>query len=464
MMNTQNTLDDQPEDRIVREYYQQLKVVDPAERESMLDRWLNNPLPVAGAPYGSRHVRSVAIAVAVLVCLVAVSAVREFGALGNLYGADDLPGRLVQVNSFRMTGWQYVPNPAGVNLPSIRIPFELTIQRPGRYRRTFMITKQKGARRSVATGIRVCDGEYEWEQNDTAKRFSGQPIGKLDAILKSEELAQGPGMRMLLGPPSTKYVRVGQEQAKGINCDVFAANIEQNSTVRLWIDPQTGWPVRIMGETLIAAGKWTPLYEINEIDINGALPDSLFTLSPPNGYVDKTSKHENSPTISAVESPSNAVLTEITMQPTGGGGSNDQRIEKWYGFLLSPNSAAFAWKRTIPETTGKEPLNWLNNVDLVFQSGNTSRPLKHKWVRPPQAEQWLWSIVKTADGQPFDRGMIQITYQSKDRMMNNFIEPLFFSDSTLDRLLQAADKLHPVPDNSQPLTLKLLREMVNELK
>ncbi len=465
-MNSQPTLDDQPDDCPVREYYQQLRSADPAQREAILDRWQSAPLPPVVATPRTSRVRMVAVVVALL-ALVVVSALWEFRTPGTLYGADDLPARLVLVDSFRMTGWQHVPNPGGVNQPSTKLPFEIAVQRPGRYRHTFNSISQNGDQQTIVTGFQMCDGQHQVMLNDTAREYARFPVGSLDAALKTEELAQGYAMLMVLGPPDTNYERVGNETVKGINCDQYVANFEKNAVIRLWIDPQTGWPIRIVAETLNAAGKWTPLIEITEIDINSELPDSLFTLSPPEGYVDLISKLKpgpsSDPANSTAEPPSHEV-PEISMQSTGSGHCNDQSLEIWHSFLLSPDSALIAWKRTMPKATDDGTIDWLNGIELVYQSGKASRPLKHQWGRPPQDKQWLWSIIKTADGQPFDRGMIQMTFRGKGCNLTNSIVPLLFPDGTLDRLLQAADKSQPVPASSEPLTLKSLRALTTQLK
>ena len=466
-MNPQPTLDDQPEDRTVREYYQQLQVANHAQREAILDRWEKAllPPPLATPPSSRAQIAAVVVA---LLALVTVSALWEFRTPVTLYGADDLPARLVLVDSFRMTGWQHVPNPGGVNLPSTKIPYELIVQRPGRYRHTFSIISESGNEQSIISGSQMCDGQYAAMLNDTSKEYLRHPVGQLDAALNTEFFAQGAAMLMLLGPPDSSYERVGNEAVKGINCDLYVAHHGKSEAIRLWIDPQTGWPVRIVIEMLNAAGKWAPVIEINEVVINDELPDSLFTLTPPEGYVDQISKlipgASAFPTTPAAAPPANHQLPELTMQSTGSGHCNDQSLDFWHGFLLSPDSALIAWKRTMPKATDDGTIDWLNGIELVYQSGKESRPLKHQWVRPPQDKQWLWSIVKTADGQPFGRGMLQMTFRSKGCNLSNSIVPLLFPDGTLDRLIQAADNSLPIPASGEPLTLKSLRAIASELK
>lgn len=470
-MNSQHTLDDQPEDRTVREYYQRLQVTNPAQREALLDKWQSTPLlPAVHTPRSSR-IRVAAVVVALLT-LVAISTLWEFRTPGTLYGADDLPTRLVQVDSFRMTGWQHVPNPADVNQPSTKLPFEIIVQRPGRYRHTFNSITEDGNKQTIITGSQMCDGQYAVMVNDTERAYLRYPISTLDAMLKTEQLAQGYAMLMVLGPPDASYERVGNEFVKGIDCDLYVAKFGERQTIRLWIDPQAGWPIRIVAETLNAARKWTPLIEINEIDINGELPDSLFTFSPPEGYTDMIAKLKATPSpssspapiTSSAEPPANLQLPEISMEPTGGGGCNDQSLEIWNSFLISPNSTLVVWKRTKPKPTEEETTDWLSNIEFVYQSGKTSRPSKHQWVRPPRESQWLWSIIKTADGQPFDRGMLQMTFRSQGCNLSNALVPLLLPDGTLDRLLLAVDKAQPDAASRGPLTVKSLRALTSEQK
>ena len=466
-MNPYHTLDEHPEDRPVREYYQQFQVANPAQREAILDRWQSAPLPPVVATPRTSRVRMVAVVV-VLLALMTVSMLWEFRTPGTLYGADDLPARLVLVDNFRLTGWQHVPNPAGVNLPSTKLPFEITVQRPGRYRHTFNSISDNGNKQTIVTGLQVCDGQHQVMLNDTSREYARFPVGSLDAMLKTEELAQGYAMLMVLGPPETHFEMVGIETVKGINCDLYTYSYEKNAVMRLWIDPQTGWPIRIVAEILNAAGKWTPLIEINEIDINSELPDSLFTFSPPEGYVDLVSKLSPAPnsesTTPDAAAPSNSQRPEITMQPTVGEGCNGQTLGIWQGFILGPDSALVVWRRSMPEPTKEGTVDWLSGMELNYQNGKDSRPLQHHWAHAPQDKQWLWSIIKTADGQPFDRGMIQMTFRSKGCSLSNSIVPLLFPDATLDRLIQAAEKSLPVPVSGEPLTLQSLRAIAGELK
>ncbi len=467
-MNPLHQYDNSDYEAAIREHYRSLQVADLAQRETILDRWEKAPLPLPVAPPRSSRARIAAVVV-VLLALITVSTLREFRTPVALYGADDLPARLVLVDSFRMTGWQYVANPGGVNLPSIIIPGELIVQRPGCYRHTFSVISDAGSNeQTIITGSQMCDGQYAAMLNDTSKEYLRHPVGQLDAMLKTEFFAQGYAMLMLLGPPDSSYERVGNEIVKGINCDLYVAHHGKSDAIRLWIDPQTGWPVRIVIEMLNAAGKWAPLIEFNEIEINGDLPDSLFTLTPPEGYVDQISKlipgASSFPTTPAVEPPANQQLPELTMQSSGGGFCNDQGLEFWQSFLLGPDTALVVWKRSVPKPADNGAIDWLSGIDLDYQSGKTSRPLKHRWARPPQGKQWLWSIIKTADGQPFGRGMIQLTFHSEGCNLSNSIVPLLFPDGTLDRLIQAADKSLPVPASGEPLTLQSLRAVASELK
>ena len=152
-MNLLHQYDNSEDEAAIREHYRSLQVADPAQRETILDRWEKAPLPIPVAPPRSSLAR-IAVVVAALLVLVTVSALREFRTPVALYGADDLPARLVLVDSFRMTGWQYVANPGGVNLPSIKIPGELIVQRPGRYRHTFSIISESGNEQSIITALR----------------------------------------------------------------------------------------------------------------------------------------------------------------------------------------------------------------------------------------------------------------------------------------------------------------------
>jgi len=465
-MNHHSKLPDRDDTQEILEHYRHLQIADPAQREAILDRWQNGPLPLVHLKSRTSRIRIAAIA-AVIVTLASVSALLEFRTPGTLYGADDLPSRLVLVNNFRIAGWQNVPVPGETNLPPTRLPFEIVVQRPGRYRHTFNSISENGNEQTITTGLRLCDGQHEAMQYDNEKHYMQVPVSPLDCVLKTEELAQGIAMIMLLGPPDTHFQPLKSEIADGVHCELYVASFEKHARIRLWLDPQTGWPVRVVAENLNATGKWTPLIEVNEVVINGELPDSLFKLSPPEGYVDLMSNVRSVPipeTTADTVAPSNSQPLEISMQSTGSGHCRDQSLENWHGFILSPDSAVVVWKRTMPKTADDGTPDWLSDIELSWQNGQDSRPLQHHWARPPQPPQWFWSIVKTTDGQPFDRGMIMMTLRSEGCRLSNSIVPLQFPEKTFDQLIRAAEKLLPDKSSGEPLTLQALRALARELR
>ena len=131
---------------------------------------------------------------------------------------------------------------------------------------------------------------------------------------------------------------------------------------------------------------------------------------------------------------------------------------------LASDSAVVVWKRTMPKTADDGTPDWLSDIELSWQNGQDSRPLHHHWARPPQPQQWFWSIVKTTDGQPFDRGMIMMTLRSEGCRLSNSIVPLQFPEKTLDQLIGAAEKLLPDKSSGEPLTLQALRALARELR
>jgi len=55
-------------------------------------------------------------------------------------------------------------------------------------------------------------------------------------------------------------------------------------------------------------------------------------------------------------------------------------------------------------------------------------------------------------------------FRSKGCRMSNSFVPLLFSDNTLDRLLQAADKSRPAESTDESLTLPSIRALAGGLK
>ena len=74
------------------------------------------------------------LAAACLVALVAAWSWRTHDRDGSAYGIDDVPQRLAEVQSFRLRGWQWIHWSDDDKQPPIRIPIEIIVKRPGKFR------------------------------------------------------------------------------------------------------------------------------------------------------------------------------------------------------------------------------------------------------------------------------------------------------------------------------------------
>ena len=318
------------------------------------------------------------------------------------------------------------------------------------------------------TGYQLCDGHYETAVNDLSREYYRVPVQPLDAILKTEELAQGTAMTMVLGPADLRFRRVGVEPVGEIACDLYVGSFAKSTAVRVWLNPVTGWPVRITHEDIDGAGKSTTRMEIVEIAINEENPDSQFLFTPPEGYVDRMAeliKSLPAPLAQPGNSTENNKLPALTIQATGSAGGGDQSLEKWHGFLLSSTSALFVWKRSVPTKKESETLDWLQNIEMDYRNGNgVSRPLRHAWVQPPQPSQWLWSIVKTVDGKPLGRGIIHLQLRADRAELSCGFAALQLTNEMLDELIIEAATSAGVPASAEPITLQFLRAKAAELE
>lgn len=440
-------------ENLLQTYYERYRAEAPEQRAAILaamDSSSINLIPV-------RPLRTRIVAIVMAVLIIAMGSVLwELRTPHELFGADDLSERLVKVDNFRMTGWQIIPAPLDSGQPDTRLPVEFSVKRPGQFKHTFSGVSENGQTQTIVAGMRLCDGRTETIIQQSLNGYIQVPVQPLDATLKTETIAQGLIFAMILGPPNMQFKPEGTELIKGQKCELFVGSTQKDSSIRLWLNPHTGWPERVVHESINPQGVSTPVMVIDNIEVNGELLDATFVFLPPEGAVDLLA--EQRAAIPNLPPDATVVAPALTIDPQGTSSahSGDQSLIGWNGFQLSDNSALLIWKRTAPTPDDQGQRDWLQGLHLTYQSGETPRDLKHQWVHPPAIDQWLWSIVKTADGRPFERGLILMELRGEQFRLSNAMQALQFPDETLEQLIREAGK-GTLPKDAALPTLESLR-------
>jgi outer membrane lipoprotein-sorting protein len=441
-------------------HYDRCRAESPNVRSAILDAWESQPraTPPRRFSWGSRVLGTVAV----LLMVAAGLSVWESRSAPELFGADDLPERLVKVDNFRMSGWQIVAAPPDSGQEDTRLPVEFIVERPGRFRHTFHGISENGKQQTIITGMRICDGHTEMMIQQTMSGYMQVPVHPLDAALKTEEIAQGLVLAMVIGPPDLRYHPEGKAPVKGIPCDLYVGSLGEDTRIEMWLNPRTGWPERVVHSRKGQKGNWVHVMEIDEVAVNSQLPESTFTFIPPKGYVDLMAKHRPPAKDGDPQSLDQPAAT-LTMQENSSAHSQDQSLAVWHCFRLESESALIIWKRTAPAPDANGDRDWLHGLTLEYRSGEPARPLVQAWATPPEPEQWLWSIVRAADGKPLGRGTIGMELRGDRFQLKNGLIPLEFPDQTLEKLIEEAGKLTWKKGAATP-SLRNLRDQAAKMK
>ena len=278
--------------------------------------------------------------------------------------------------------------------------------------------------------MQLCDGQHEWLLDGDHKLQSSKPISALNALLKTEAIAQSTAALDVLGPPDAAYRKVGTENHKGRRLDVYQARFQTgtNTTVsRVWIDPKDGIPVRVMRrEETDASGKTSPEMELTEIAVNVPLADELFRFDGPK---------QAPPTGPAAQQPTTAPRV-LDLSPSGSALNGSEKLEFWQALRISDNAALIVWWRSAPVAQTDAP-DWLSNMTMVATSSGGDRALRHHWIyQSNAADRWNWSLVVPADGRSLGRGQIRFTLQAPRWVGTLHMMPLRLREDDLRRLLR----------------------------
>ncbi len=451
-------------DDLLRSGYADLLQNRPEQRQAVLDaladtRRTPQPLP---RPARIRWQRW-AIVAACLITLLAAWSWRSTSPEGFAFGIEDVPQRLAEVRSFRLRGWQWIPWDKGKKKqPPIRVPMEFIVERPGKFRYTGTgISSHQGQKPTIRQSLTLCDGKHQWTvDGDNNKLEVARRVSRLDALLKTELIAQIAVNLAVLGPRDAHYRRIGREEQNGRSCDLYEGRSPEagGTTVsRVWIDPKDGLPVRVVRGQLEADGTLSPAIELTEVAINVPLPDDLFRFDG--------SGHPQAAGTPALHEETEPPVLDLA--PTVDGSNDDVRCSVWQTLRISDKAALIIWRRSVPTAKTEEAPDWLSGISLFASDPFTSNPfgansrgereLRHHWVYQSNApDHWNWSLVVPADGKPLGDAEIVLRMRAPRSLSTFGLTPLRFQENDLRELLHAAQSAM-LPGNSPEVSLRYLQ-------
>jgi outer membrane lipoprotein-sorting protein len=471
---TSDQIADRQLDQLLRQSYEALRQSDPIQRQAVLDGFdsLRSevdgrtsrpavrgsdgavPLPFDVRWRGWRASRLVSISAVAGIAVMAVVLFRWTPSAGMAYGIDGLPDRLQQVQSISLRGWQWMHNQSRDNPLPIRAPFELRVKRPGMFRNSFTSSSTKNGKTEFRNQVHLCDGKQEWLADESGKPlFVLRSLSSLDARLKTEYLAQIAALTAVLGPAGGQYQKVGVDSADGRRCDVYQARfaVAGHTTVsKVWMDPRTGFPVRVIREELDATGKLTDELELTEIQVNIPLADDLFR---PAGSSDAAKP--GAADLQAGKDPLAIDASSIASVASG-----NTKLEAWYALQVSKDAALVVWRRSPPP--GPPMADRLADLSISLADASRERAVRHIWVdQAKRADDWSWSLVVSLDGKPIGPSAIDMVLNAKrDRLTLSF-PALWFNDRELEQIVAATE--HATLGRSpEEVTLRDLRALAGK--
>jgi outer membrane lipoprotein-sorting protein len=458
--NPDNELDD-----LLRVGYAELRQTRPEQRQAIVDALTDAQLaPQPPARLVRVRWQRWALVAVCLVALLATWSWRTTSRDGFAYGIEDVPQRLAEVQSFRLRGWQWIPWDNGKKKqPPIRVPMEITVERPGKFRHANVgMTFHQGQKPIIQPHMILCDGKHQWSLDGNNKLESARPVSRLDALLRTERIAQIAARFAVLGPPDAHYRRIRREEQNGHACDLYEARFPTGGVARVWIDPKDGLPVRVVRGQLEADGTLSPSIELT-VAINVPLSDELFRFNGP-----EDPKLAGAPALrERTESP------VLDLPPTASGDGDDMHCEVWYTFRISDNAALIIWRRSAPVAKTNEAPDWLSGITIFASDPFTSKPfgsvprgvreLRHHWVHQSNAaDKWNWSLVVPADGKSLGHAEVFLRMEAPQSLTTLDVTPLSFRENDLRDLLSAAQRLM-LPSNSADVSLPYLQAIGRKL-
>jgi hypothetical protein len=301
----------------------------------------------------------------------------------------------------------------------------------------------------IRQGTRMCDGKHESWIAEFDKKCGTNPIGALDACVKTESLAQMFILSALISPPTARYQKVGTETIGGISYEIYEQRTvgdESTEVTKVWFNPASGYPVRMLETEVQPDGTSRPTREYEEISADVPLSDEVFNFAQPEGYT---------PTESKADVQADTKLLDMHWVAAGYGG--DTKLEAWHALRVADNAAVILWRRSAPVGTAEGSPNWLSDMTIKLSNADDPREVRHVWLYESQSpDHWNWSLVAVSEGQLSDRDSINIELTSEKSSHTVGFSPLRFPDPLLDQIIAAAGR-ETLPEGGPKLSLDSIR-------
>jgi hypothetical protein len=344
-----------------------------------------------------------------------------------------------------------MPN-QGQGVPSKKYPVKYFVERPDCYWHTWYGFSGPGATRKdveVRSGYVAGKGQRRLYASYGDKKAFAATVPAFQNELSAEMLIQTQLPQQFLSGNLRDFVRKGKEAVNGVPCDVYEHSFEDpGSKNRVWLDPKTGFPVRIVSYDIDQAGRETPTHVIDHVEVNIPASATGLAFDPPEGY-------------QITHSPQSQTDSLV---PVTSGSSGNASVGLWHGFNIDDRAVLLCWyfEPLSASTDGdaKEPMTFL-------LAG--ADPCKHVDVATAEGSGhvWKWSLVfpkKRGDRIGGDSLTAVHFVTRTGRMLRMEDMPLRLSEGRLNAILVEIQRLSKttVAGSPRPFTLETLRAKIAE--
>lgn len=358
--------------------------------------------------------------------------------------------QLLEVRSLHLKGWQFQMVEKDGKLQVERYPTESYYERPCRYWHTYYGFSFEGNHRlqKVTRGYTASDGQRSILVSHDERSATIQPANRLATVLRTETSLQSQIFdRLMIGIPE-EYRYVGTEQIQGTTCDVYeykqASKDSFGSRQQLWLDSDSGVPVRMKVWSTFKSEPEEPMVEYHTIRINGPRPAGMFSFEAPEGFRTHVLEGE-------------AESITLPVGATAGGGG--QQLGAWRAFSIDDRAVLFAWWVDPPHDQAGLP----TIPEFLIGKPGQERPCQHIPLR--RDERWNWSLFLPEDDAQVgldDRLVVRL--KNPRARLSTESRPLRLPKDQLERILLEAQKSTIAADSDvEPFTLAEIREMLNLL-
>ena len=437
-----------------------------------------------------------AVAAALFVALT-VGFYASWHSLGQTaYALDDLPNRLLEVKSIYMTGWMFqptgmsdFPNPWTIRRIGIgksdkldgtlgqdnairpKYPIKLFVERPDCYWHTWYsfsgpdaihkdVRVQSGYTASKGTKTLSVSTSDKTADDITAVETS---VAAIQTELSTEMFFQILLPQQWLSGHLHDFVKTGTETVNNVPCDVYEHPVG-NRKKRLWLDPQTGLPVKIASYDIDKAGQEFLIQLIDHVEVNIPASATGLSFDPPEGYqVKKTPQPKNANLLQAIRNASAESSSRSNDKKTVDREAVDMGL--WNSFNIDDKAVLFCW---YCETKSDSKTAGTTVLPEFLLAG--THPCDHKEIASVDLDghHWTWSLVwPKKSGERIENDGFSVVHHSKQSgslSLESF--PLRLREDRLKAILEEVQRLTKtsVPGSYKPFTLDMLRTQLGVVK